>query len=471
MKDVHTSGETGTIDALVGRQRAFFLSGATLDVAFRLERLAALRETLRAHEREIFTALDADLRKSTFETYTSEIGVLYDEIKFTRKHLRRWMRPRRVSTPIIHVPASSRIIYRPYGVSAIFAPWNYPIQLSLAPLIGAIAAGNCAIIKPSELAPKSSEVIGDLIDRSFDPCHIAVVQGESRVAAELGAAEIDHIFFTGSTAVGKIVMRSAAERLIPATLELGGKSPAIVAADAKIELAARRIAWGTFLNAGQTCVAPDFVLVHEAVHDRFAAAFREAVRTMYGDEVAKSPDFGRIVDDRHFLRLVDLIERERVSGAVPLFGGTSDRATRFIAPTAFTGCSWDGPLMEDEIFGPVVPILPFPSLDDAIARLNTRSHPLAAYLFTENRATIRKFEREVVFGGATINDSIVHLVNPNLPFGGLGPSGIGSYHGYAGFRAFSHETAILRRGTLFDLPLRYPPYGNALKLVRHLMRP
>lgn len=465
------NSEPRSINATVETQRAFFATGATLSTAFRRKRLEALREAIRNNEQAIFSALDTDLRKGDFETYTSEIGILYDEIRYVRRHLRRWTRPRRVSTPIVHAPARSRVVHRPLGVSAIFAPWNYPVQLSLAPLVSAIAAGNCAIIKPSEFAPESSRVIAQLVADTFDPAHVTVIEGDGFVASELSTSMIDHIFFTGSTRIGKDVMRIAAERLTPVTLELGGKSPAIVLQDADVKLAARRIAWGAYLNAGQTCVAPDFILVHQDIVDRFSTALVETIREMYGELPAESPDLSRIVDDRHFDRLVDLLNRERESGSEILFGGDYDAPSRYIAPTALTGCNWNGPLMEDEIFGPLVPIIPISSFDEAVAMLNARPHPLAAYLFTRNRATIRRFEREVAFGSASINDTVVHLVNPALPFGGFGPSGIGSYHGYAGFRAFSHEAGIMQRATWIDVPLRYPPYGNALSLIRRIMRP
>jgi len=460
-----------SIADIVSRQKEYFLTGTTLSYAFRMERLSALRDAIRDNESAILEALRADLQKSEFETYTAEIGFVYEELRHARRRLRRWMRPRRVATPIVHAPGRSRIIHRPLGVSAVYAPWNYPIQLCFAPLVSSIAAGNCTIIKPSEFAPESSRLVARIVADTFDPAHVAVVEGDGTVAARISRSGVDHIFYTGSTRIGKEVMRAAADSMIPVTLELGGKSPAIVLEDAHVTQAARRIAWGAYLNAGQTCVAPDHVLVHESVAQHFADAFSEAVEVMFGADPAQSPALSRIVDDRHFERLADLIRREEASGSTVLFGGTFDASSRYVAPTAFTGCHWDGPLMEDEIFGPVVPILEITSFDEVLHRLNRQPHPLAAYIFTRNRATQRRFQRELVFGGAAINDTVVHLANPALPFGGVGTSGLGNYHGYAGFRAFSHEAGVMQRATFIHVPLRYPPYGNALRLIKRIMRP
>lgn len=460
-----------SIADIVSRQKEFFLKGATLSYAFRMERLTALRDAIRENESAIGEALHADLRKSEFETYTAEIGFVYEELRHARRRLRRWMRPRRVPTPIVHAPGRSRIIHRPLGVSAVYAPWNYPIQLCFAPLVSSIAAGNCTIIKPSEFATASSRLVSRIVAETFDPAHVAVVEGDGSVAARISRSGVDHIFYTGSTRIGKEVMRAAADSMIPVTLELGGKSPAIVLEDAHVTQAARRIAWGAYLNAGQTCVAPDHVLVHERVAERFAEALSVAVEAMFGSDPAQSPALSRIVDDRHFERLVDLIRREEAAGSTVLFGGTFEASSRYVAPTAFTGCHWDGPLMEDEIFGPVLPILEIASFDEALHRLNRRPHPLAAYIFTRDRGRQRRFQRELVFGGAAINDTVVHLANPAIPFGGVGTSGLGSYHGYAGFRAFSHEAGVMQRATFIDVPLRYPPYGNALRLIKRIMRP
>ncbi len=459
------------IDELVDVQKAYFTSGATRSASFRRERLAALRDVIQKNETAIIAALQADLRKNEFESYTSEIGFVYEEIRLARRRLRRWMRPRRAATPIVHFPARSRIITRPYGVTAIFAPWNYPFQLALVPLVSAIAAGNCAILKPSEFARESSALLTAIVGEAFNPEHVAVLEGDADLAARLGAALVDHIFYTGSSHVGKAVMRTAAEKLTPVTLELGGKSPAVVVDDAHIDQAARRIAWGAYLNAGQTCVSPDFVAVQASVVDLFCSALGVAVREMFGEQPMYSGDYGRMIDSRHFDRLAQLAQRETESGATLLFGGDSDPETRYIAPTAFCGSEWDGPLMEEEIFGPILPIVTFASFDELVDRLNRLPRPLAAYMFTSDSRLVRRFQQEIAFGGATINDTIIQIANPAIPFGGIGASGTGSYHGYAGYKAFSHEAGVMFRGTWLDIPLRYPPYGKALRLIRRVMRP
>lgn len=458
------------IASLVDRQRTFFRSGATRPLAFRMKQLERLRRAVQAEEGRIIEALQQDLGKGEFEAYTSEIAILYDELRFTRRHLRRWVKPRRVATPVVHAPATSRIIMKPLGVSAILAPWNYPFQLSFAPLISAIAAGDCCIVKPSEFAPATATVIAGIIGATFDPAYVACVTGDGAVAAALTSAAVDHIFFTGSTRVGRIVMKAAAERLIPVTLELGGKSPAVVTASAKVELAARRILWGKILNAAQTCIAPDYVAVHQSVADRLVVALRSEIDRFFPEGAENSSEYGRIVNDDHFRRLIAIMTRQSRK-APPVIGGGSDAASRFIAPTVYHPVDWSDPVMEDELFGPILPILVWNDLELLIEEIGRRPNPLAGYVFTEDREEKRLFTEGVQFGGAALNDTVVHLVNPRLPFGGSGPSGLGSYHGYAGFRAFSHEASVMDRATWFDLPLRYPPYGNALAIVRRILHP
>jgi aldehyde dehydrogenase (NAD+) len=458
------------IASLVDRQRTFFRSGATRPLAFRRKQLENLRRAVQAEEGRIIEALQQDLGKGEFEAYTSEIAILYDELRFTRRHLRRWVKPRRVATPVVHAPATSRIIMKPLGVSAILAPWNYPFQLSFAPLISAIAAGDCCIVKPSEFAPATATVIAGIIGATFDPAYVACVTGDGAVAAALTSAAVDHIFFTGSTRVGRIVMKAAAERLIPVTLELGGKSPAVVTASAKVELAARRILWGKILNAAQTCIAPDYVAVHQSVADRLVVALRSEIDRFFPEGAENSSEYGRIVNDDHFRRLIAIMTRQSRK-APPVIGGGSDAASRFIAPTVYHPVDWSDPVMEDELFGPILPILVWNDLELLIEEIGRRPNPLAGYVFTEDREEKRLFTEGVQFGGAALNDTVVHLVNPRLPFGGSGPSGLGSYHGYAGFRAFSHEASVMDRATWFDLPLRYPPYGNALAIVRRILHP
>lgn len=454
----------------VSAARSFFRTGKTLPLQYRVAQLDALGRAIESREGEILAALQEDLHKCEFEGYTSEVGFLYEEIRFARRHLRRWMKPRRVPTPLVHAPGRSTIHHRPLGVSAILAPWNYPFQLAVAPLVGAIAAGNCAIVKPSEVAPATAEVVERLLRETFPQDYIAVVTGGPEYAEALTGAPVDHIFFTGSTAVGRRVMRQAAERLVPVTLELGGKSPAIVTAGAKIPVAARRIAWGKWLNAGQTCVAPDYLCVHESVHHALIEEIRKTIGEWFGSAVETSREYGHIINGHHFQRLTTLLERQRTTGApVEMVGGEADAHQLLIPPVLCRDVLWDHPVMEDEIFGPILPVLVYRDLPELLERIADRPSPLAAYLFSERRSEQELFVRNLPFGGATINDTIIHLANGHLPFGGVGPSGMGSYHGEAGFQAFSHQYSVLRRGTFPDPPLKYPPYGTRVKLIRRIM--
>ena len=457
-------------EELVIRQRGYFRTGATRPATFRLAQLEALRRAIQAREGDIVSALWQDLHKGEFETYTSEIAMVYEEIRHARRHLKRWMRPRRVATPLVNAPARSRVISRPLGVSAVLSPWNYPFQLALAPVVASIAAGNCTVVKPSEFAPATAAVLESLIHETFPSEYLACLTGDGSVAAELTAAPVDHIFFTGSTAVGRKVMHAAAERLVPVTLELGGKSPAIVAPSARVPVVARRLVWGKFLNAGQTCVAPDYVVAHRSVVDPLIESVDRVLQEFYPNGAAETDEYGRIVNDSHFDRLAAIMDRQASHGA-PAIGGERNQQERYIAPTVYHPVGWDDPVMEDELFGPLMPILPYDSLDTVIERIAERPNPLAAYLFTQDRGEIRRYEQEISFGGGTVNDTIVHLVNPELPFGGCGPSGIGSYHGRAGFMAFSHEAAVMERSTRVDPPVKYPPYGKALNFIKKVMRP
>ena len=385
---------TTDLDSILRTQKRYLRSGATLPREFRIQQLSALRDAIRRREQAIFDALMADLHKGAFETYTSEIGMIYEEIRYTRKHLRGWMKPRRVSTPLVHAPGKSRILYRPRGVSAIIAPWNYPFQLALAPLVAAISAGNTAIVKPSEFAPATAELIDELIGATFAPEYVACVTGDGTVAAELTAAPVDHIFFTGSTGIGRQVMRAAARHLTPVTLELGGKSPAIVTQDARLEVAARRVVWARFLNAGQTCVAADYVCVHRSVHERFVTLLAGIIAEFFGDTPKTSPDYGRIINERHYGRLTELMGRQvrETDMDGPAIGGTTDEAERYIAPTVYSPADWDDPLMEDEIFGPLLPVIAYDNFSDLIETIAARPTPLAAYLFSESNDEIQQFE-------------------------------------------------------------------------------
>ena len=450
--------------ALVARQRAYFESGATRGADFRLAALKALREALVKNEALIFEALRADLNKAPMESYMCENGLVLEEIRFHLKHLRRWMKERRVPTPLAQFHARSFVSPEPYGVALILSPWNYPIQLCLSPLVGAISAGNCAVVKPSAYAPATSAAIAKVLGEAFPPEYIAVVEGGRAQNSALLEEKFDYIFFTGSVAVGKVVMEAAAQHLTPVTLELGGKSPVIVDATANIQLAARRVAFGKVLNAGQTCVEPDYLLIHKSVQQPFVEAFRAALKEFFptGD-YANMPT---IISEKHYRRLLGLLEGQNIA-----LGGGHDDARRFIEPTLLADVSPDSPIMQEEIFGPILPMLPYESLDEVISFVRARPRPLAFYIFTADRETERKLLDSCSFGGGCINDTIIHLATSHMPFGGVGDSGMGSYHGKKSFDTFTHERSIVKKSTWLDLPMRYHPYGEGkLKLIRKFMK-
>ena len=451
--------------AMVEAQRAFFQSGRTKALAYRLDALQRLGDAVRAHELAIMEALRTDLNKSEFEAYATEVGVVLKEIRYVLRRLRKWARPRKVGAPLTHIGSASYIHPEPYGVALIISPWNFPFQLALAPLIGAIAAGNCAVVKPSELTPHTSAVIGRIVREAFAPGHVDVAPGGVETSQALLAKPFDYIFFTGGTEVGRKVMEAAARQLTPVTLELGGKSPCIVAADARLKLAAKRIVWGKFLNAGQTCIAPDYVYVHRSVHDQLVTHMKEAIEEMFGAQHVKDGLFTRIVNDRHFRRLLALMQQGDI-----VHGGTSDAALLTIEPTLITGITWEAAIMQEEIFGPLLPIMPFDSLEDASREIAGRPKPLALYVFTQDTETERRIIERVPFGGGCVNDTIFHFTSPELPFGGVGASGMGAYHGRHSFDAFSHNKSVLKQTTLFDIPFRYPHVKHALKLLRRLLR-
>lgn len=450
-------------NSIVQQQRAYFQTGVTRGLAFRREKLEKLSTALDRHEHSLLTALQADLGKSPFQGYSSELGLVQGEIRQALRHLRTWASRKRRKTPWFVAPASGWVQPEPLGVALILGPWNYPAQLLLTPLTSAIAAGNCVVLKPSELAPQTADVLADLVQETFAEEFIFVARGGPEVAEALLRKQFDKIFFTGSTSIGRVVMKAAAEHLTPVTLELGGKSPAIVCADASIAQAARRIAWGKFLNAGQTCVAPDFVLVQREVRDEFLAALMKSISDFYGFDPSLSKDYGRIVNARHFDRLVNYLGQGKI-----VHGGDHDPKERFLAPTILTGLSEDDSVMQEEIFGPILPVVEFDKVDDALAALRQRPTPLALYIFTRDRATVARVLAETRSGGACINDVISHMIGTGLPFGGLGESGMGSYHGRAGFEAFTHPHAVLRRGLWFDPPFRYPPQKLSLLWLKRL---
>lgn len=450
---------------VIQHQRDFFQSGGSLPLEFRRVQLKKLSQALEQHEAALFAALMADLRKSPFQSYSSELGLVQAEIRHALKNLSRWAAPQRRRTPWFVAPARGWVQAEPFGVALILGPWNYPVQLILTPLVSAIASGNCAVLKPSELAPRTAEAVAALVRETFKPDFISVVSGGVDAAEALLAEQFDKIFFTGSTHVGRAVMTAAAKHLTHVTLELGGKCPTLVCGDANIELAAKRIAWGKFLNAGQTCVAPDFVLVQRGVREKFVLALASSLREFFGHDASQSVDYGRIVNARHFVRLVNYLRDGKVA-----YGGAHDAKSLFIAPTILTDVSPESSVMREEIFGPILPVLEFDKLDDALALLRGQPTPLALYLFTSDRTTEARVLTETRSGGACVNDVVSHMIGAGLPFGGLGESGMGAYHGCAGFEAFSHQRAILRRATWLDTPFRYPPERLSMTALRRAMR-
>jgi aldehyde dehydrogenase (NAD+) len=445
----------GAIPVLVGDLRKAFRTGRTRKKAWRLAQLDRLLALLSERKTELLAALEADLGKSSFEGWLAEVALMEKEIEHTKKHLAGWMRPQKVRTPLALQPGRCRIESEPLGVVLIIAPWNYPLQLAILPLVGAIAAGNCAIVKPSEVAAHTSRVIAELLPRYLDRECFAVVEGGVPETTALLEEQFDHIFYTGNGAIGRVVMTAAAKHLTPVTLELGGKSPVIVDAAADLDATARRIVWGKFFNAGQTCVAPDYVLVHRSVEERLIDKLKRCVRDFFGEDPRQSKDYGRIINERHHRRLTALLDDGEAA-----CGGQGDVATRYLAPTILRKVSPSSRLMAEEIFGPLLPVLPVDSIDQAIEFVNDRPKPLALYVFTENGDTAEKVLHSTSSGGACVNDTMMHLSVPDLPFGGVGESGMGAYHGKTSFDTFSHKKSVLAKSVRLDLPLRYPPYDD-----------
>lgn len=452
------------IEKIVKQQQNHFQSGATRDVPVRIEQLKKLKGVLKNNEQQIFDALEKDFKKPALETYGTELGVLYTEIDFVASNLKSWTRPEKVRGSIINFPSQNTIYREPYGVALVIGAWNYPIHLTLYPVIGALAAGNCVIAKPSEIATHSSQLMAELINQNFDPGLLKVVEGNAETTQNLLKESLDYIFFTGSTRVGKIVMKAAAEQLIPVTLEMGGKSPAIVDETADLSTAAKRIAWGKFLNAGQTCVAPDYVYVHNSVEQQLIDGLKKSITEFFGDDPRLSDDYARIINDDHFERLKGYLE----SGTTRI-GGKYDEVDRYIAPTVLSDIEWQDGVMQEEIFGPILPVLSYTDIDTVINTINNHPDPLALYFFSEDKARQTRIINEISFGGGCINDTVAHLGNVRLPFGGVGQSGMGNYHGKAGFDTFSRPKSIMKKTTLFDIPMRYPPYDGKLKWIKKLI--
>lgn len=464
MTDV-TPTPVADIPDTVKRLRATFNGGRTRSLDWRLEQLSRLRTMLVEREEELLAALLDDLGKPPTEAYATDIGFVTAEIDYVRKHLAKWMRPEKVWTPLLAQPGKARLHREPVGVVLIISPWNYPVQLLLTPLVGAIAAGNCAVLKPSEVAPNVSRVLSRIVPEYLDTDCVAVVEGAVPETTALLAERFDHIFYTGNGTVGRVVMEAAAKHLTPVTLELGGKSPAIVDRHADLSVAARRIAWGKFLNAGQTCVAPDYVLVDSELHDALITDVRAAVQSFYGVDPRQSPDYARIVNGRHFERLERLLDDGTIA-----FGGDRDERTRYFAPTALRDVRTDTAIMHEEIFGPILPILPVDDVAAAIEFVNERDKPLALYVFSESEAVQQRVVEETTSGGVCVNGTLLHLSVPELPFGGVGPSGMGAYHGHASFDTFSHKKGVLTKSTRVDPDVAYPPYTRLKRaLIRRFM--
>ena len=454
------------INSLVTRQRKFFQTGATLPVSVRITALRGLYTAIVKYENEIHDALKKDLGKSGFESYMCETGLVLEEISYMLKHIRRFAGEKRVPTPLAQFHSRSFKKPSPYGVTLIMSPWNYPFMLTLSPLVDALAAGNTAVVKPSAYSPNTSEILRKILSQCFDPQYVAVVTGGRAENTCLLREHFDYIFFTGSQTVGKEVMRNAAEYLTPVTLELGGKSPCIVDQTADIRLAARRIVFGKYLNCGQTCVAPDYIYCHRSVKDSLVKEIQRQIQLQYGEEPLHNPDYGKIINKKHFDRILGLIEEKKI-----VHGGNSDRDTLRIEPTVLDNVTFADPVMQEEIFGPLMPVLVFDNLDEAITRINAMPHPLALYFFTSDKAAAKDVTSRCGFGGGCINDTIIHLATTEMGFGGFGESGMGAYHGKTGFDTFSHYKSIVDKKTWIDLPMRYQPYRKMHeKMVRFFLK-
>lgn len=452
---------------IVKIQRDFFNKQTTKDIEYRKNALIRLEANIIKYEKEIYNALDKDLKKCEFEAYTTEVGGVLREVRLAIKNIDSWTKPKRISTPIHLMPARSFVVSEPYGVTLIISPFNYPFSLIMKPLIGALAAGNTAILRPSEAALHTADVVEKIISESFDDEFVIVIRGDSTVTEKLLKERFDYIFFTGGVTVGKIIMKAAAEFLTPVTLELGGKSPAIVTESADIKNAANRIIWGKYLNVGQTCIAPDYVLVHKSVSKDFLDNSKKSIHDFYGGNIQKNNEYGRIINLKQYQRIEKLLEIEKDK---IVHGGETDSNEKFISPTIIYPVNFEDKIMGDEIFGPILPIIEYSSLDDIITTLNNREKPLALYLFTRDQNVEARVLKEISFGGGGINETMIHYVNENLPFGGVGNSGMGTYHGKHSFDTFSHKKSILKRIGGFTIDLMNPPYKNKLDIIKRFLR-
>ena len=455
------------INLIFKKQKEFFESGKTINVDYRIKNLKKLNDIIKKNEDKILSELKKDLGKSNFEGYVTEVGILYDDINFHIKNVKKWSSEEKRKSPIVYYPSKSYIYKEPYGVTLIIGPFNYPFQLVIAPLIGAISAGNTAIIKPSENSRNIALLLEKLINENFPEEYLRVVNplGGKETVSLLLDKPFDYIFFTGSVRVGKLVMQKAAQHLTPVTLELGGKSPCIVDSDAKLKLAAKRIVWGKFLNAGQTCVAPDYLCVHKSVKDELLKLIINEIRVQFGENVRNSEDYPRIVNKSSLERLSGYLNDGKI-----YYGGNIDEDNLYMEPTLIIKPDLNSPLMSDEIFGPILPILVYEDLDNVIKFINHREKPLALYYFSESKKKIKYVLTSTTSGGVTINDTIIHVANLNLPFGGVGNSGVGKYHGKESFETFTHNKSVMKRGTFIEFNIRFAPYKNKLNLVKRIMK-
>src|SRR6056297_1465802 len=449
----------------IQKQKEFFSSNKTKELSFRILHLLKFREVIKEKEKRIIQALGEDLGKSNFEAYTCEVGFVLESINYTLKNIRKWAKTRKVRRPVFMPISKSYVKYEPHGTVLIIGPFNYPFQLIIEPLIGALAAGNTCIVKPSNKTPKTEEILKEIISEVFKEEYVDIVTGDRETVSELIHSDFDYIFFTGSVPVGKIVMEAASKNLTPVTLELGGKSPTIVHKDADVKKTASRIVWGKYYNSGQTCIAPDYIYVHKNVKDELLKNLKREITEFYGEEPLKSPDYGKIINLKEFKRLSGLIDKYKL-----YFGGEKIEEKLKISPTILKDITWDDDVMKREIFGPILPILTYTNINDVLKIINDRPRPLALYLFTEAKYLQKKIEDQIPFGGGCINDTISHVSSPNLPFGGTGNSGIGSYHGKESFITFSHKKSMMKKSTRFDIRYIYPPYKGKLKFIKKIMK-
>ena len=441
------------IPKIVNQQKKFFNSNSTKKVSLRIETLKKLKSVLKENEQELYTAIYTDFKKSKFETYLTEISIIYRELNDAIRNLKKWSKQKRVRTNLANLPAKSYIIPEPLGTVLVISAWNYPYQIALIPAISALAAGNTVVIKPSEIPNNTSKILAKIINSNFDSNYLAVIEGGVKTTTELLQQKWDKIFFTGSTPIGKIVYKAAAENLTPVTLELGGKSPTFVLADCNIKITAKRIVWAKFLNAGQTCIAPDYLLVEEKIKEQLLLALKKEIENAYPNNKEVQENYVQIVNERNFNRLEQLIPTEKI-----YHGGETNKENRSISPTLLHNINYDDSIMQDEIFGPILPVISFENLEDVIGKIKEREKPLSLYIYSKNKKTIKKILHEISFGGGGINESLVHYSNPNLPFGGVGASGIGNYHSKAGFDTFTHYKSILHKTSWLEPNIKYTPF-------------